>query len=206
MAVLRCKDPECAHEFPVRSQLAEEDDCPDCGGPTELVDPYDDGPLEVEDEVAAAADKPAAKPRVAYARKRARQLLKQHGIDVPPVPVRELANALGFDIVERYSLGSLSGRLVGNQIQLAAGDSEVRKRFTIAHELGHHVLETAHGSGSHAEAEADVFAGELLVPGPQLLDAMKTIRSVDELARIFQVSRPAARIAAEQHRKGGLLS
>jgi hypothetical protein len=204
MALLRCKDPECGEEFSVRSQLAEEDDCPQCGGPAEPVDAYDDEVLDAEDEGPAVEASPKA--RLAYARTRARQLLSQHGIARPPTPVRELAAALGFSIVERQGLGVLRGRLVGQEIQLPAGDSEVMKRFTIAHELGHHVLGTAHGSGPHAETEANAFAGELLVPGAQLLAAIKTTQDLAELARIFRVSTAALGIAAEQHRKGHLLS
>ena len=203
MTVLRCTDPECGCEFPVRSQLAEGDDCLECGAPTELVNPYDD---ETSEEPAAPANKALPQARIAYARDRARQLLADRGITEPPVPVRELAEDLGFEIVERRSLGSLRGRLLDKRIELAASDSEAVKRFTVAHEIGHDVLGTEHGDGPNAETEANAFAGELLVSGPQLLAVLKTTHATRELARVFAVSSSVVRIAAENHRKGDLLS
>lgn len=82
----------------------------------------------------------------------------------------------------------------------------MRKRFSIAHELGHHFLGTTHGSGPTVEPEADAFAGELLVPGPLLRAAIGGGSSVDDLRQRFQVSRQVIEIAAETHKLGDRIS
>ena len=81
-----------------------------------------------------------------------------------------------------------------------------RKRFSIAHELGHHFLHSTHGTSRQIEREADAFAGELLVPGHFLRNAIARTSSIDELRRLFQVSRQAVEIAAKTHRLGEKLS
>ena len=73
------------------------------------------------------------------------------------------------------------------------------QRFSVAHELGHHFLNTAHGDGDSAEQEADAFAGELLVPGPMLRAAMETVTDRTQLRGRFKVSRDVLEIAARTH-------
>ncbi|MGQ0824952.1 MAG: ImmA/IrrE family metallo-endopeptidase [Actinomycetota bacterium] len=97
------------------------------------------------------------------------RLLKQHGVKVPPVPVEEIALAFGF-VIDRVSprrgvdaiLRRSGAKVV---IELSAGQPRVRQRFSLAHELGHYCLGHAHDDGDVAEAEANHFAGALLVPG-----------------------------------------
>jgi hypothetical protein len=48
------------------------------------------------------------------------------------------------------------------------------KRFSIAHELGHHRMQTLHSQGRRVETDANAFAGELLVPGPKLFEALRS--------------------------------
>ncbi|MFA5890358.1 MAG: ImmA/IrrE family metallo-endopeptidase [Actinomycetota bacterium] len=75
-----------------------------------------------------------------------------------------------------------------------------RRRWRLAHEIGHHVL---HGAQPHLRAgtwetheleyEADLFAAELLIPDPWIARAVGTQDpshfDIDELARAFEVGR-----------------
>lgn len=156
----------------------------------------------------------------ADARERARALLHRAGVTAPPVPVERVAKLLGVSI--RYA--PLEDELSG--MAFVKGEAKVvavnalhhpnRQRFTIAHELGHHVLHADRlASGVHVdrvimrrdqissqgsedfEIQANVFASELLMPRD--LIASETGASLDlndevalaALARRFKVS-PAA--------------
>jgi hypothetical protein len=202
MPYLRCLDTdECGWEGYERSQLAVGSQCPRCDGDTVVVTDYDE-PIAPE-PVAHAARSLA---HLAVPRERARRLLREHEVTEPPVPVQEIARCEGLAIKESHSLGSLRGRLIDEAIEVAADDSWAVQRFTVAHELGHHFLGSTHGSGKHVESEANAFAGELLVPGPFLHAALVKATSEADLARAFQVSRTALRIAAENHHVLGKLT
>lgn len=86
-------------------------------------------------------------------------------------------------------------RIKGTERTLRARD-----RWRLAHEIGHHVL---HGAEPHLRAgsweaheielEADLFAAELLMPGPWIereLDHPHDHLDVEELARTFKVGQP----------------
>jgi Predicted Zn peptidase len=71
----------------------------------------------------------------------------------------------------------------------------VRIRFSVAHEIGH--IRLAHPDGvfdndaakiKNYETEADVFAGEFLVPLDTLKTAFKKCRDYNQLAKHFNVS------------------
>ncbi len=85
---------------------------------------------------------------------------------------------------------------------------ERRRRFTIAHELGHCLLgHVSEGGGEKPNAaqerEADRFAADLLAPIAVL--RMCGISSAEELARVCGISRSAAEIRfAELMRSGGV--
>lgn len=196
MPLLRCQDPECGHEWFETSRLAKGADCIECGGPTALVDQDDDPDIE------EGASKTAARrggPRFAYARSAALALLRRHEIDQLPIPVNEAAHREGLAVVESTSLGNnIRGRLVGDAIEIASGDSAVVKRFSIAHELGHHSMGTVHNQGRDEEREADAFASELLVPSAKLREHLKHTTDAKELAGHFFVSQQVMRIAIDQ--------
>ncbi len=90
-----------------------------------------------------------------------------------PICPYNLADAMGFDI-RFVKISSFEGMYLADEsmILVSAERPEGRKRFTCAHELGHHVL--GHGtkideiinSGSNKaiEQEADFFAAMLLMP------------------------------------------
>ena len=78
------------------------------------------------------------------------------------------------------------------------------KNFTLAHELGHFLLHknsnsfridfqdySAEGDPLNQETEANYFAGSLLMPKEKLLKSFEKANSLDEVAEMFGVSRPA---------------
>jgi Zn-dependent peptidase ImmA (M78 family) len=114
------------------------------------------------------------------------ELLREHSIENLPVRVELIARSAGLPLVEKAMDADVSGALVsaGGQFGIAvnATHAPVRKRFTIAHELGHYLLE--HEPGDHLdweftvirrdgrsseandrqEIEANFFAASLLMP------------------------------------------
>ena len=203
MPYLRCTEVDCGFRFNAASRFEEQ--CPECGAPAVPVD-TDEGPPT--DDLLGVPGRPgrAEEAHPAHAREMARRVLRERIITAPPVQVRALARLEGLEVVEVETLGSLSARLIDNRIELVASDPEVRKRFSIAHELGHHFLGTTHGSGPMVEREADAFAGELLVPGHLLRTAVDEGARLDDLRQRFQVSRQVIEIAAQTHRLGDRLS
>jgi hypothetical protein len=155
--------------------------------------------------------------------------------EAPPVPVERIATALlGLFVDEADDLrtlpgapadqGRLSGMLDAEEMivwvdRVEAQRSPGRRRFTIAHEIGHFVLhvpvlhkvfpdrpvdikEIEEGSAAarlsahrRREREANVFASELLMP-ETLLDeqARATGFNLPALAKRFEVSVPALRL------------
>lgn len=151
-------------------------------------------------ELNAAANRLAnERAHPGYAREKARQVLEEFGAHRPPVVVHAIARAHGFEIAKSSTLGALSGRLKPGVIEVNAGQPSVRQRFTVAHELGHYFLGTRHGDEGPIEAEADAFAGELLVPGEMLRRELNRTQQAAELAALFKVSRQTLEIAAQHH-------
>lgn len=196
MPLLRCTEEECGHSWFEPSALAEGAICVLCGEPTELVGVDDGPPAELTGPVTAATDR----SHPAHARAKAREVAKAHGFVRPPVVAHTIARKLGFTVRPSHNLGTLRARLIGEVIEVNANEPAVAQRFSVAHELGHHFLGTLHGSGQTAEHEADAFAGELLVPGPMLREALRETTDARELRNHFKVSRDVLRIAAETHR------
>lgn len=147
-------------------------------------------------------------------------ILKRYGINRAPVPVDKIALKMNLAIVPTDLGDGVSGALVikdGNAtIGINKTDSLLRRRFTIAHELGHYVLHssstnklfvdtqvlfrTEDGSKGdrQKEREANAFAAALLMPehilNQELTDARadKSLSSEEDiiwhLARKFKVS------------------
>lgn len=86
----------------------------------------------------------------------ANKLLADHGIAAPPVPVEEICERLGLEIVHEALPHDTSSVLIrqpnGRQvIGVNARHSTRRQRFSVAHELGHALLHVSDAS-SHGEA------------------------------------------------------
>ena len=135
-------------------------------------------------------------------------------VERPPIDVEGLARGcgvrvLGYDFgddapVSGFLIELESGPVIGfNKSQFSHG----RQRFTIAHELGHYLLRhhdnfhidvasaVAHGEAPNYdwrdERAANEFAAELLMPAPLVLGAAQRVKSVRDLARLFEVSQEA---------------
>jgi Zn-dependent peptidase ImmA (M78 family) len=102
--------------------------------------------------------------------------------------------------------GAYFRRARGALILLNGADAAQRLRFTLAHELGHHVLAHEQSVDTHAdlsrpvraiERQANAFAAELLVPVVAVLAFLSErgrvgLADVVELAAEFGISAPAA--------------
>jgi hypothetical protein len=110
---------------------------------------------------------------------RAARLLADAGVTRAPVSLRDVVNHLNLSLVEsaREPFASEAALLPlgdGHQIRLSGATGERRRRFTIAHEIGHFVLHPQRVSPERGgatnyttgreEREADAFAAELLMP------------------------------------------
>lgn len=137
----------------------------------------------------------------------ARRLLEDfaasHGNLVAPVPVFSIARWLGYQVVLLSTVGDEFSGLVSTRqklIGINAYHHRHRQRFSVAHEIGHILMR--HPAESHCSireiarwnAEADLFAGELLVPENLLAPFRSPGRGVDALAERFDISRDAMRI------------
>jgi Zn-dependent peptidase ImmA (M78 family) len=149
----------------------------------------------------------------------ARQLLKDHDLYRIPVDPVVLANHLGIRVNNaKFSEENLSGMVSkrGNLVQILVNQSDqgYRKRFTIAHEIGHYLLHLQDKDGQFADREADLFrtepGEELQPPAPRqheveanrfaaalLMDEELVrsqwgrVRSMKAMSRLFNVSESA---------------
>ncbi|MCC6572585.1 MAG: ImmA/IrrE family metallo-endopeptidase [Planctomycetes bacterium] len=120
------------------------------------------------------------------------EICDQHNIDVQEI---ELGECAGF-------ISCTSDKWV---ISVNKGDPLVRRRFTIAHELGHFFLHLSRGSvridrplhrsinasNSAQEREANAFAAALLMPANVLQAAVNEGKPTNVLARELLVSASA---------------
>lgn len=156
-------------------------------------------------------------PNYKYAREMAKKILQKHKIEEVPTDLKVICESLGLEYVELDDPDELDGAvLVLNGTRVAMINKAkpfVRARFTLAHELGHILLnhdkrdfydpEATRELGEDApenvkpakEREADAFASELLIPMEQLKKYQSELKNLDKLAGIFQVSKPAMSIA-----------
>lgn len=124
--------------------------------------------------------------------------------------VQQLVASLGGRVETRDGGESLNVQDTGDfTIFLPQFTSEMRDRFTIAHELGHYFLHYryakvdgpksyARGGRNRAETEANVFAATLLMPAESF--AKKWCEHGGDAWRVaghFGVSPAAARVRAE---------
>ncbi len=165
------------------------------------------------------------KARVGFARQLARKILRECDIDTPPVDIREIISNLGYIYLEvpdfPDEVDALFIEQNGEQYATVnANHHPHRKRFSLAHELGHsrmgHTIDyydepcsldnpptgKRHSEGEKLfESEANAFAGELLVPLEMLKVEFKKIRDIDELSGIFFVSPDVISIAIINHQR-----
>lgn len=160
----------------------------------------------------------AQKARIGSARKLARHLLKKAGVKEPPTSLRiiitHLQKSYDLAVFSNPSLkDGMSGMLVTVETELLDGQEnrydEIhynekqnwhRKRFTIAHEIGHLLLNTSCKKSflsfdfikDPIEVEANQFAAELLIPLASIKKDLGTPGAkVPELAWKYIVSQEA---------------
>ncbi len=130
----------------------------------------------------------------------ARKLLRDVNVKEIPVSLYKIIRHMEMQHkleVLRFPLGAVDGLLVKVNglptIGFNGDTSWVRRRFTIAHEIGHlmlgHTLEC--DIDTDAEAEAGQFAAELLMPLAFLKIDYKNRPDLDALAWKYIVSREA---------------
>jgi Zn-dependent peptidase ImmA (M78 family) len=149
----------------------------------------------------------------------ANSLLSRIGMESSgPVDPVAIANELGLKVYnatfdDEGIHGLIAKRPSNTSIYVNVNDRPVRKRFTVAHELGHFILHLAAGEGEfidnqdtfrtvqdpdtpwddarRAEWEANVFAAALLMPKDSIVQAWREIGDPEGMAAFFQVSQQA---------------
>lgn len=146
------------------------------------------------------------KPRIAFARKLARKLIADLKIEEPPILIKDVIPHLKktYDLtVYPWSFGENTDGIQiteGDSLSIAFNQSQHshRKRFTIAHEIGHlligHTRETPTDlySDKPGNIEANQFAAELLMPLKMIKkDFQSGNKEVGSLAKRYFVSEEA---------------
>ena len=156
---------------------------------------------------------------------KARDVRRAHRLETIPVDPVVLANRLGMKVFNaKFSDDNLVGMIAkrGDTLTLLVNqaDPPYRKRFTIAHELGHHFLhlmsdgEFVDGEANlfrmpqedakeltpdrRQEIQANMFAAALLMPEEHIRSEWPRLRSIDEMAQLFNVSESAMGIRIDQ--------
>lgn len=152
---------------------------------------------------------------------RALEVLKRHGLLSIPVDPVDLAGREGISVNNAvFSDEGVSGMVArrGPHVTflINQNDPPYRKRFTIAHELGHHFLHLttdeevvdrtvdlfrfSEPAGEdltpfkRREIQANQFAAGILMPDPLVREAYSDAPEIKTLARLFNVSEEAMAI------------
>jgi hypothetical protein len=143
-------------------------------------------------------------------RRQAARLLQCAGVTREPVSLRDVVSALNLEVVQAAGEPFVCEAALqpvgdGHAIVLRGESSEQRRRFTIAHEVGHFVLHpqrraperggAVNAAWKAQEREADQFAAELLMPEQMVREAvLEHGDDVGRLADRFDVSRQAMQV------------
>jgi len=149
---------------------------------------------------------PLIKIRGHQAEPTAREVLEKTGEVNPPVQVQAIARALGVGVFARPMPDALSAMIIrhGENAVIGVNSNHVatRQRFSIAHELGHFVMDEgaqhfvefdpqSAGDPPHydweKERRANMFAAELLMPAERVRSDAGSY-SLTRLARRYDVS------------------
>jgi Zn-dependent peptidase ImmA (M78 family) len=147
---------------------------------------------------------------IRLAKRESQKLLTDFGIDAPPIPLNDIVSANGLNIVySDFSVLPQGNEIAGfidfetKNIYVNKDDTPNRKRFTIAHELGHYIMHPdlikddaeynvllrhvlSDKNYSPEEKEANCFAANLLVPDSLLKRYRDASNSI--VSTIFAVS------------------
>ena len=144
-------------------------------------------------------------------RRKARSILNDLMVEEPSeIDLMAVVGFIGNLTVEEGGLDGAEGRILWGQtgaaVRIKAGLWPGRRRFTLAHEIGHFLLHKHNSQGrfdtghtfaiwneAGEEAEANVFAAELLMPDylfkPRLKRQAPSFKNLDQLAEDFAASR-----------------
>ena len=152
----------------------------------------------------------------------AKELIREYNITSAPIDVEAICRQEGIRIlsadmheIESAAQKPISGAIqkhpkFGCTILVNELDREVRKRFTIAHELGHYflhmgkeenkIITSFRMDSSPVERQANVFAANLLMPENLIRQEYErmVIPVSDSLAAIFHVSKQTMRIRLDE--------
>ena len=138
----------------------------------------------------------------------------------PPVNVVALATAFGLKVYHDDLAEGISGKIIkdaahggpsGYSIVINSNESANRRRFTIAHEIGHYLLHRDRigdglvddalyrsGLSSFDEVRANRLAADILMPFDLIEQAIKSgTKNVQDLAALFRVSPQAMSVRLE---------
>ena len=142
------------------------------------------------------------------ARDAAWQILLDCGVDRLPVRTSVLCRKLGIKLVEGGISQDGYSTIIYDEPYIVVKESlgVRRKRFTVAHEMGHILLghvgkyELVNREPSEAdnpiEREANIFASRLLAPACVLWGC--GAKTAEEIAELCDISQQAARIRAQR--------
>jgi hypothetical protein len=144
----------------------------------------------------------------------AEALLDAAGIGQPPIDIKQLVLGCGVQILPWTASEDIDGLIVeletGTVIWVNPEQLATRQRFTLAHELGHHLLRhidrfhvefggelSPNVTGEHprydwrAERAANDFAANLLMPASMVRAEFAKTENLGMLAQRFKVSKAA---------------
>jgi len=145
------------------------------------------------------------------ARDPAAAILSRFEVKRAPVPVYEIAEAMGITVVEEEL--PVTGILDAEdrdevRIHVNVFDPPTRRRFTVAHELGHLMLHplgveyrdfVTSWNGGKKERQANHFAVDLLMPEWLVRPAFRWFKGdLAGMAEYFEVSQPAMEIRFQE--------
>lgn len=167
-----------------------------------------------EDDILLEESQKDKRAKVKFIKKRATQLVNDAKCTDFPIRINQIVQYLKTEMKVNihFRMMEMNKRYSGQYIRI---DNEVgiicnkihhqnRQRFTIAHELGHFVLNHGFKVNEHLEVEnfktkspiereANIFAAELLMPKQKLLSYLKEhkVKNPNDLAVVFEVSSEA---------------
>lgn len=140
---------------------------------------------------------------------------ERNSVEMAPLDVEDLTDKLGITINLKSLRNDLSGILYKDDvdkwiIEVNQLHHKNRRRYTIAHELGHYILHKhlkdrfedeiffRGGEPSNEEYQANEFASCILMPEQKFRQLIKDgVNTIETLASEFQVSTIALRIRAK---------
>jgi len=142
----------------------------------------------------------------AFARDDAQAVLRDYWGDSLPVDPTVIARSMGMSVftaqLGQDTYGMIIGSEGGAEIYVDEDSPLLRKRFTVAHEIGHSICHreelsepgigfydarSNETSPNATEAYANEFANELLMPAAQFKDAVSSGQSDLDLVALFGV-------------------